>query len=74
MLLSSMLLLQSCYSYKTSNKEDLKIDKTYKVLLNKEILKIKVQKITDSTMVAVHKNQEKSININELENIQIRKF
>ena len=67
-------MLQSCYSYKTATKQDLEINKTYKVVLKEEALKIKVQKITDTTMVVIHKKQEKNININELENIQLRKF
>lgn len=72
--LSSMFLLQSCYSYRTANKQDLEINKTYKVSLKEETLKVKIQKTTDSTIVVLHKKQEKSIALNEIYIIKKRKF
>lgn len=69
-------LAQSCYTYKTIdiNTTPLVVGHKYKISENNEFTKVKLKKISDSTLTVTSKENERQISLSKIETIKERKF
>ncbi|MGX1928837.1 hypothetical protein [Flagellimonas sp. 2504JD4-2] len=73
------LLLQSCHSYKSLNngKEQLLVDKKYKLKLGRyenKYIKVKITELTDTAIIGISKGEEIQILYKDIWEVKKRKF
>ena len=73
-LLTSLILLQSCYTYKTVDHQALEVNQKYKIIVNNKKLKVKLNQAKDSTIVVTHKGNQQTIAKTEIQEFKKRKF
>lgn len=71
---ASLISLQSCNSYKKVNYDDFETGKTYIIKMYDKELKAKLNEVTDTTIVVMHKNEEIIIRKRAIQELRKRKF
>jgi hypothetical protein len=75
-LLAIALLLQSCYSYRTIDLNNAKLidGKSYKILQDDKLVKVRLKNVNEGVATVNIKNTEKQIPLSDIKIIQARKF
>jgi len=75
-LLVFSFLLQSCQTYKDIDitKTKLVVGKTYQIKQDTKFVKVKLEKVNDSTLTVLEGNATKVIAVSEINEIKVKKF
>lgn len=69
-------LLQSCHSYKSIDLKETKliVGKNYQIKQDTKFVKVKLEKVSDSTLTVLEAHTQKDIAVSEIKEIKVKQF